>query len=143
MPDNPTIYHCSIIQLPGIHDNRGNITVVEGTKNLPFDVKRVFYLYDIPSGESRGAHAHKACHQFLVAAHGSFEMLVDDGINKKIVSLNRPSHGLHIPPGIWAHELNFSSGAICLVLTSHLYDEKDYIRDYQEFLTYCNDPSNS
>jgi hypothetical protein len=133
----PTIYDCGILELSKIQNNAGNITVVEGEKNLPFDVKRVFYLYDIPAGESRGAHSHKECHQLLVAASGSFEVMVDDGINKKTITLNRPYFGLHIPPGIWAHELNFSAGAICLALTSHLYDANDYIRDYNEYLLYC------
>jgi uncharacterized RmlC-like cupin family protein len=105
-------------------------------KNLPFDVKRVFYIYDIPAGEARGAHAHKDCHQFLIAASGSFEVMMDDGLNKKIVSLNRPFYGLHIPPGIWAHELNFSSGAICLVFVSHSYTESDYLRDYVSYKEY-------
>ncbi|MNS90793.1 TDP-4-oxo-6-deoxy-alpha-D-glucose-3,4-oxoisomerase [compost metagenome] len=106
---------------------------------IPFSVKRVFYLYDIPGGESRGAHAHKECHQFLVASSGSFEVLLDDGKTQRLVQLNRPYIGLHIPPGIWASEVNFSSGSICLVLASHTYDEKDYIRNYQEYLNYKNE----
>lgn len=132
----PKIYDCSVIELSKIKNRAGSISIVEGLKNLPFDVKRVFYLYDIPAGEERGAHAHKECHQFLIAASGSFEVALDDGVNKKTVALNRPFYGLHIPPGIWAQELNFSSGAICLVLTSHKYDAKDYIRDYEEFMQY-------
>jgi hypothetical protein len=131
-----SIEHCSILSLPKIENAAGNITVVEGINGFPFGVKRVFYLYDIPAGESRGAHAHKDCHQFLVAASGSFEVEVNDGKNSKLFSLNRPFYGLHIPPGIWAHELNFSGGAICLVLTSHLYSPEDYIREYKEFLAY-------
>ena len=117
-----------------ISNRAGNITPVHSGVNVPFDIKRVFYLYDIPAGESRGAHAHKKCHQFLVAASGSFEVMIEDGVNKKVVQLNRPFYGLHIPPGIWACELNFSSGAICLVLTSEKFDKEDYIRDYNEFL---------
>lgn len=132
----PKIFDCSVIELPKIKNRAGSISIVEGFKNLPFDVKRVFYLYDIPAGEERGAHAHKTCHQFLIAASGSFEVALDDGINKKTVALNRPYYGLHIPPGIWAHELNFSSGAICLVLTSHKYDADDYLRDYDGFMQY-------
>lgn len=132
----PTIYDSSIIEFPVIKNRAGNISVVEGLKNLPFEVKRVFYIYDIPAGESRGAHAHKECHQFLIAASGSFEVMMDDGKNKKIVALNRPFYGLHIPPGIWAHELNFSSGAICLSFTSQLYEPSDYIRDYDQFLLF-------
>ena len=101
-------------------------------------MKRVFYIYDIAGGESRGAHAHKGCHQFLIAASGSFEISLDDGKFKRQIFLNRPNLGLHIPPGIWAAEMNFSSGAICLVLTSHTYDESDYIRDYDDFLKYIS-----
>lgn len=129
-----TVYDCSIIELPKISNRSGNITPIEGIKNIPFEIKRVFYTYDIPGGESRGAHSHKECHQFLIAASGSFEVLLDDGKNKRTVLLNRPFHGLHIPPGIWASEQGFSSGAICLVLASHKYDEQDYIRQYQNFL---------
>lgn len=130
------IYDCSIIELPTIKNTAGNISISEGTKNLPFSTQRTFYLYDIPSGEDRGAHAHMECHQFLVAASGSFDVIVDDGINKRTFSLNRPNYGLHIPPGIWAHELNFSAGSICLVLASHTYDEADYIRNYNDYQTY-------
>lgn len=131
-----SIYDCYILELPKIQNSAGNITAIEGSDNLPFEIKRVFYLYDIPAGEARGAHAHKECHQLLVAASGSFEVLLDDGVNKKIASLNRPFYGLHIPPGIWAQELNFSAGAICLVLTSHAYNENDYIRDYNTYLEF-------
>jgi len=131
-----TIDDCQIIQLGKIHNRSGNITVIEKYKLLPFEVKRVFYLYDIPAGESRGAHAHKECHQFLIAVSSSFDIFMDDGIAQKTVSLNRPFYGLHIPPGIWAHECNFSSGAICLVLTSEFYKASDYIRDYNEYLKY-------
>lgn len=130
----PSVYDCAIIEMPRIENMAGNITVIEGDEDFPFEVKRVFYLYDIPGGESRGAHAHKECHQFLVAASGSFEVLLDDGRNKRTVLLNRPYFGLHIPPGIWAAEQGFSSGSICLVLTSHKYDETDYLRNYEEFL---------
>ena len=130
----PSVYDCAIIEMPRIENMAGNITVIEGDEDFPFEVKRVFYLYDIPGGESRGAHAHKECHQFLVAAGGSFEVILDDGRNKRTVLLNRPYFGLHIPPGIWAAEQGFSSGSICLVLTSHIYDETDYLRNYEEFL---------
>jgi oxalate decarboxylase/phosphoglucose isomerase-like protein (cupin superfamily) len=128
------IYNCSLIELPKVHNKEGNLTPVENLKEIPFKVKRVFYLYDVPGGESRGAHAHKRCHQFIVAASGAFEVLLDDGNVKRVVQLNRPYMGLHIPPGIWASEINFSSGSICLVLASHKYDENDYIRDYDEYL---------
>ncbi|MCX7735633.1 MAG: FdtA/QdtA family cupin domain-containing protein [Candidatus Kapabacteria bacterium] len=138
MNKRPKIYDCTIIELPRIADRRGNITPVYNNLHLPFAIERVFYLYDIPAGESRGAHAHKECHQFLIAASGSFEVACDDGVNKRTFSLNRPYYGLHIPPMIWAHEMNFSSGAICLVLTSMKYDPDDYIRDYEEFLERIN-----
>ena len=129
-----TVFDCALLELPRINNRSGNITAIENNEEIPFDIKRIFYLYDIPGGESRGAHAHKECHQFLVAASGSFEVQLDDGVVKKTVMLNQPYRGLHIPPGIWASEVNFSSGAICLVLASHKYDESDYIRDYKEFL---------
>ncbi len=131
---NKTIYNCSVVELTKIHDRAGNITVVENSKNIPFNVKRIFYIYDIPGGEDRGAHSHKECNQFIIAASGAFEVELDDGVNKKTVTLNRPYFGLHIPPGIWAAEKAFSSGSVCLVLTSHKYDETDYIRDYEEYI---------
>lgn len=129
-----TVFDCSIIELPRIQNRSGNITAIENNVEIPFEAERIFYLYDIPGGESRGAHAHKECHQFLVAASGSFEVQLDDGKVKKTVMLNQPYRGLHIPPGIWASEVNFSSGAICLVIASHKYSEGDYIREYSEFL---------
>jgi hypothetical protein len=135
----PSVYNCSIIELKCINNRAGNITPVTGNVNIPFDIKRVFYLYDIPGGEERGAHAHKECHQFLIAASGSFEIELNDGSNKRTVILNRSYFGLHIPPGIWASEKGFSSGAICLVLASHIYNESDYIRDYEEFLKFEKD----
>jgi len=136
---NPvTVFDCHIYQLPRISAESGHITAVHNSIDVPFDVKRVFYIYDIPAGEDRGAHAHKDCHQFLIAASGSFEVFVNDGIHGKTLFLNQPFMGLHIPPGIWAQEQNFSSGSICLVLASHLYDESDYIRDYDEYLKYRN-----
>lgn len=133
---NPSVYDCSVIELPKIEDPRGNITPIYNGVNVPFDIKRVFYSYDIPGGEARGAHAHKECHQFLIAASGSYEVLLDDGINKRTVLLNRPFYGLHIPPGIWAAEQGFSSGSICLVLASELYSEEDYIRSYEDYIKY-------
>jgi hypothetical protein len=132
--NKPSVYDCSIIELPRIENRAGNITPISNSKEVPFDVKRVFYIYDIPGGEDRGAHAHKECHQFLIAAGGSFEIELNDGKTRRTVMLNRPYYGLHIPPGIWAAEKSFSSGAICLVLASHKYDAADYIRDYKEFM---------
>jgi len=131
-----SVYDCSIIELPKINSRAGNITPVTNNENIPFATKRVFYIYDIPGGEGRGAHAHKECHQFLIAASGSFEIEMDDGINKRTITLNRPYYGLHIPPGIWAAEKGFSSGVICLVLTSQKYDENDYLREYKKFIKY-------
>ena len=131
-----TIYDCSIIKLPKIHNRAGNITPIEGEVNIPFKLKRLFYLYDIPGGEDRGAHSHRKCYQLLIAASGNFDVFMDDGKNKKTVSLNRPYLGIYIPPGIWAAEQSFSSGAICLVLTSEKYDESDYIREYKDFLKF-------
>jgi hypothetical protein len=128
-----TVFDCSIIQLAQIKNRSGNITPITSNVELPFGIKRVFYLYDIPGGESRGAHAHKECHQFLIAASGSFEILLDDGRTQRLIQLNRPYYGLHIPPKIWASEINFSSGSICLVMTSHVYNEFDYLRDYKEY----------
>ena len=136
--NKPTVYDCSVIELPKITNRAGNITPVHGNVNVPFSIRRVFYTYDIRGGEARGAHAHKECHQFLIAASGSYEVLLDDGVNKRTVLLNRPFYGLHILPGIWASEQGFSSGAVCLVLASEKYDASDYIRDYQEFLKYKN-----
>ena len=127
---------CSLIELPKTENRSGNLTSIQNSIEIPFDVKRIFYLYDIPGGKDRGAHAHIECHQFLIAGSGSFDVLLDDGESKNLVALNQPFKGLHIPPGIWASEINFSSGSICLVLASHKYDEKDYIREYDKFLNY-------
>lgn len=128
---------CSLITLPRHSERSGSLTAVESDKPIPFDIARVFYLYDIPGGESRGGHAHYECHQLLIAASGAFDVKIDDGTSSKIYRLDRPYYGLHIPPGIWAEEISFSSGSICLVLASHPYEEADYIRDYQEFIAYA------
>lgn len=133
-----TVFDCSFLSLEKNHEPEGNLTFVYNRVHVPFDIRRVFYSYDIPGGESRGAHAHRECHQLLVAASGSFEVVLDDGINRRTVTLNRPFYGLYVPPGIWAEEQGFSSGSICLVLASHPFDEADYIRDYDEFLKYVN-----
>lgn len=130
----PTVYDCEYIELPKVVIREGNITALNGGVDLPFEIKRVFYTYDIPGGVTRGGHAHLQCHEFLVAASGSFEVVLDDGVNKRIVTLNRPYYGLHILPGIWSAEQEFSSGSICLAMTSDTYDDSDYIRDYAAFL---------
>ena len=129
-----SIYNCGLVQLPKIHNRAGNITALENNQNVPFEVQRVYYLYDIPGGESRGGHAHKELQQFIVAVSGAFDVLLDDGTNKKIIHLDRPYIGLHIVTGIWRELLNFSSGAVCLVLASKKYDENDYLREYKEFV---------
>jgi len=131
-----SVFDCSLCKLNKMHDPEGNLTYIYQNIHVPFPVNRVFYSYDIPGGEDRGAHAHKKCHQFLIAASGSFEVALDDGINKRTVLLNRPFWGLHVPPGIWASEQSFSSGSICLVLASEGYLEDDYIRDYDDYLDY-------
>lgn len=133
--NNSSVYDCHILQLNKIHNPAGNITIVEGQNNIPFHIERVYYLYDIPGGEARGGHAHKNLYQLIVAASGCFDVLLNDGKNKKIVRLNRPDYGLLIVPGTWSELFEFSSGAICLVLASHKYEEKDYIRDYEDFMT--------
>jgi len=131
-----TIDDCSLLTLPRHSERSGSLTSLENSKDIPFDVKRIFYLYDIPGGENRGGHAHKECHQMLVAASGAFDVKVSDGKNEKIYRLDRPYYGLHVPPGVWAEELNFSSGSICLVLTSHEFDESDYWRKYSDYLAF-------
>lgn len=128
------IEDCKLLTLPRHTERSGSLTSIESGKHLPFEIVRVFYLYDIPGGESRGGHAHYECHQVLVAASGAFDVKINDGVSTKIYRLDRPYFALHIPPGIWAEEISFSSGSICLVLTSHIYEEEDYCRDYNQFL---------
>lgn len=128
-----SIEECRIIDLPKIADARGNLTFIEGSRHVPFDIKRVYYLYDVPGGAERGGHAHKALHQLIVAMSGSFDVVLDDGRNKKRIHLNRSYYGLYICPMIWREMDNFSSGAVCLVLASNFYDEADYYRDYTKF----------
>ena len=129
-----SVYNCNVFTLPKKHNRAGNITALNNSVDLPFNIQRVYYLYDIPGGELRGGHAHKELQQLIVAVSGSFDISLDDGLNKKTVTLNRPYYGLHIIPGIWRELSNFSSGAVCLVLASHKYDENDYIRDYSQFI---------
>lgn len=134
-----SVYDCVILPLNKINNRAGNITIIEGNINIPFDIKRLYYLYDVPGGESRGGHAHKGLSQIIVAASGSFDVLLDDGTNKKVVTLNRPNFGLYLVPGIWRELMEFSSGSICLVLASDLYNEEDYIRDYQDYKIFKNE----
>lgn len=134
-----SVFDCSLCELNKMHDPEGNLTYIYQNVHVPFSINRVFYSYDIPGGEDRGAHAHKECHQFLIAASGSFEVVLDDGVNKRTVLLNRPFWGLHVPPGIWASEQGFSSGSICLVLASEGYSEEDYIRNYDDYLKYLEE----
>jgi hypothetical protein len=133
---NSSVYDCVVVPLNKIHNRAGNITIVEGNSSIPFDIKRIYYLYDIPGGEDRGGHAHKNLYQLIVSASGSFDVLLNDGKNKKIIKLNRPDYGLLVQPGIWRELFEFSSGAICLVIASEKYDEDDYLRNYPDFLTY-------
>ncbi len=132
-----TVYDCSIIELDRHHSYRkGDISVVENNKTIPFGVKRIYYLYDIPGGEKRGAHAHKGLSQFIVAASGSFNVTLDDAWVKRTITLNRPYQGILVKPGIWRVLSEFSSGSVCLVLASEVYKPEDYIRDYNEFLKF-------
>lgn len=133
-----SVYDCSIIEIDKHHHEKGNISVVENGLTIPFDIRRTYYLYDVPGGESRGGHAHKALQQLIIAASGSFDVVLDDGKIKRRFTLNRPYQGLLVVPGIWRELDDFSSGAVCLVMASLPYDENDYIRDYQEFIKYKN-----
>lgn len=134
--NNSSVFNCTIIDISKVHTDSGNITVVENEKNIPFNVKRVYYLYDVPSGEERGGHAHYELEQYIIAASGSFDVIVDDGTNKRRFSLNRPNLALHIVPGLWRELYNFSSGSICMVLVSQKYEKNDYIREYNEFINF-------
>lgn len=130
-----SIEDCKIIELPKILDPRGNLSFIEGGQHTPFDIKRVYYLYDVPGGSNRGSHAHKDLHQFIVAMSGSFDVVLDDGQEKKRFHLNRSYCGLYVCPMMWRDLDNFSSGSVCMVLASEHYDETDYIRDYEQFIT--------
>jgi dTDP-4-dehydrorhamnose 3,5-epimerase-like enzyme len=135
---NSTVNDCSIIELEKHHHEKGNITVVENNLDVPFKVKRIYYLYDVPGGETRGGHAHKELRQLIIAASGSFSVILDDGKEKRTITLNRPYQGLLIVPGIWRELEDFSSGSVCLVLASHNYSEEDYIRGYEDFIQLKN-----
>lgn len=131
-----TIDDCKIIDFPQEEDPRGSLTYIYENQHVPFPIKRVFYIYDVPAGKDRGSHAHKECHEVIIAASGALEVYLNDGVSEKRVTLNRPFQGLHVPPGIWAQEQSFTSGCLCLVLTSHEYSEEDYIREYADYLEY-------
>jgi len=126
--------HCRLVDLPKISDPRGNLTFIEGSHHIPFDIKRVYYTYDVPGGSDRGAHAHKQLHQLIIAMSGSFDVVLDDGFEKKRFHLNRSYFGLYVCPMMWRELDNFSSGSVCLVLASELFDPEDYYRDYNLFL---------
>lgn len=128
------IEQCRIVQLPKIHDPRGNLTFIEGAHHIPFDIRRVYYIYDVPGGSDRGAHGHRRLQQFIVAMSGSFDVVLDDGHAQERFHLNRSYYGLYVAPMMWRYLDNFSSGAVCMVLASEHYDEADYIRDYEQFL---------
>jgi hypothetical protein len=130
-----SLANCKLIELPKIADPRGNLTFIEGDRHIPFVFKRVFYLYDVPGGANRAGHALKTCDQFVIAMSGSFDVVLNDGYEQKRCHLNRSYYGLYIPALTWREIDNFSSGSVCLVLASNVYDEADYYRDYQEFLT--------
>ena len=130
------VYQCSVIEIDKHHHHKGNISVIENRITIPFDVKRAYYLYDVPGGEARGGHAHKELEQLIIAVSGSFNVKLNDGIVTRTFTLNRPYQGLLVVPGIWRELDDFSSGSVCLVLASHKYDEADYIRNYQEYINY-------
>ena len=129
-----SVADCALYPLPKMTDPRGNLTFIEGGRHVPFEVRRLFYIYDVPTGESRGAHSHRRNQQFVVCVSGSFDVELDDGASRRVVHLNRPWIGLHIPAMIWAAETSFDPGSVCLVLASELFSDADYIRDYQEYL---------
>jgi dTDP-4-dehydrorhamnose 3,5-epimerase-like enzyme len=136
---HPTIEDdCHIINLPKIHDQRGNLTFLEGKKHIPFKIQRTYWIYDVPGGEFRGGHAYKTLHEFIIAVSGSFDVILDDGLQKKQFSLNRSYHGLYVPKLIWRSMQNFSTNSLCLVLASESYNADDYLRSYEEYLIYVD-----
>ena len=129
-----SINNVKLIELPRINDERGNLTFIQSAQHIPFDIKRVYYLYDVPGGATRAGHGHKTLHQLMISMSGSFDITLDDGFNKKVIHLNRSYIGIYIPPMMWRVLDNFSSGAVCMVLASAFYEEDDYFRDYSDFM---------
>ena len=129
-----SVSNCKIVDLPKVQDNRGNLTFIEGNSHVPFDIQRVYYLYDVPGGAERGGHAHKGLSQLIVAMSGSFDVILNDGNEKRTFHLNRPYQGLYVCPMIWRELNNFSSGSVCMVLASNVYDEADYFREYDDYI---------
>nr|WP_239419945.1 FdtA/QdtA family cupin domain-containing protein [Bacteroides clarus] len=133
-----SVFDCTLLELDKHTSELGNLSVMENRHSIPFDIQRAYYLYDIPGGQSRGAHAHKKLQQFIVSVGGSFDITLDDGLNRRTFTLSRPYYGLLIPPGIWRDLVNFSAGATCLVLASEHYDTEDYIRNYDDYVNFKN-----
>ena len=138
-----TLDECRLVDLPKINDARGNLTFIEGGRHLPFEVRRIFYLYDVPGGSTRAGHALKQCHQFIISLSGSFDVILDDGTEKRRFHLNRSYYGLYVAPGVWRELENFSSNSVCLVLASEPYREDDYFRDYDRYLAAIRDQGGS
>lgn len=136
-----SISNCKLVEIPKSSDARGNLSFVESQRHIPFSIQRIYYLYDVPAGAARAGHAHKNLHQLYIPVSGSFDIVLDDGANKKTISLNRPYFGLYVCPMIWRDINNFSSGSVCMTLASEYYDESDYFRDYQEFLNAVHNES--
>ena len=136
--EKTTIHDCRLIELPRIYDRRGSLTYIYNSEHIPFDIQRTFFTYDVPGGEDRGAHAHQETEQFLISAMGAFEVRINDGLKQDVIRLERAYYGLYIPTLIWAEQIRFSSGGICLAMASSPYKEEEYVRDYQEFLKIKN-----
>lgn len=125
-----------VIEFSKVCDPRGNLSFIEGGCHVPFPIKRVFYIYDVPGGATRGSHAHIKCHEVIIAVSGSFDVHLSDGVNHRVITLNNSNKGLHVPPGLWLSTHNFTTGSVCLTLCSEIYEEEDYIRDFDEFIEY-------